>query len=96
MSVNQFMSANIIAIQSIIGQIQRPFDSHAFIKRFTKEFQTDYVAFLSQYSNEPFREVHKQIGKFLSENQTELGIGRSGRIVSENIFGEQTENEEWL
>lgn len=96
MSVNQFMSANIPAIQEIIGQLERPFDSHTFIKRFVGKFQADYVSLLSRYTNEPFKTVHQQIGKFLSKNQAPLGIRSNGRVSSENIFGEPNENEEWL
>jgi hypothetical protein len=96
MSVNQFMSANIVAIQRIISQMQRPFDSHAFIQKFSREFQAEYVELLSVYDEEPFNKVHRQIGKFLSENQAELGIRQNGKVLSQNIFGEQSENEQWL
>ena len=96
MSVNQFMSANTIAIQRIINQMQRPFDSHAFIQKFSKEFQAEYVELLSIYEEEPFIKVHRQIGKFLSENQPKLGVRQNGKILSQNIFGEQSENEQWL
>lgn len=96
MSVNSFMLANILAIQTIIGQLSRPFDSHAFIQKFSRKFQTEYVDLLTEYKDEPFIKVHGQIGKFLSKNQTALGIRQNGRVSSKNIFGENTENEEWL
>ena len=96
MSVNQFMSANFIAIQRIISQMPRPFDSHVFIQEFSREFQADYVQLLTNYEEEPFIKVHGQIGKFLSENQTKLGIRQNGKVLSQNIFGEQSENEQWL
>ncbi|MDY0143524.1 MAG: hypothetical protein RBR97_16690 [Bacteroidales bacterium] len=96
MSVNQFMSANLVAIQRIIGQLQRPFDSHAFIQKLSREFQVEYVQLLSAYTDEPFIKVHGQIGKFLSENQTTLGIRQNNKVLSKNIFGEQSENEEWV
>jgi|ADurb_Total_1013_FD_contig_31_1561053_length_586_multi_7_in_0_out_0_1 hypothetical protein len=96
MSVNQFMSANLVAIQRIISQMSRPFDSHAFIQKFSREFQAEYVQLLTAYEDEPFFKVHGQIGKFLSENQIILGIRQNGKVLSQNIFGEQSENEQWL
>jgi hypothetical protein len=93
MSVNKFMSANIPAIQAIIGQLERPFDSHAFIQKFSREFQAEYVQLLTAYAEEPFFKVHGQIGKFLSENQATLGIRKRGKVLSRNIFGEQSENQ---
>lgn len=95
MSVNQFMSANIVAIQSIISQMPRPFDSHAFIQKLSREFEAQYVLLLTDYEEEPFIKVHGQIGKFLSDNQERLGIRKNGKVLSQNIFGEQTENEQW-
>ena len=96
MSVPQFMSANLISIKEIINQIPRPFDSHTFIQLFSKEFQQEYVQLLTAYETEPFVKVHAQIGKFLSENQLELSIKSNGKVLSANIFGEQSENEQWL
>ena len=95
MSVHQFMLTNLIPIKKIINQIPRPFDSHTFIQLFSKEFQKEYVQLLTAYDEEPFIKVHSQIGKFLSENQTELGIQSNGKVLSANIFGEQSENEQW-
>jgi hypothetical protein len=54
------------------------------------------VELLSIYEEEPFIKVHRQIGKFLSENQAKLGVRQNGKILSQNIFGEQSENEQWL
>lgn len=96
MSVPQFMSANLIPIKESINKIPRPFDSHTFIQLFSKEFQQEYVQLLAAYEKEPFIKVHAQIGKFLSENQIELGIKSNGKVLSANIFGEQSENEQWL
>jgi hypothetical protein len=55
----------------------------------------EYVELLSQYSQEPFENVHKQIGKFLSEKNSLLGIQSVGRVPSKNIFGEENDNEQW-
>jgi hypothetical protein len=73
MPVNQFMTENRRAIQRIINGL-RPFDSHAFIRAFSREFQVDYVRLLSQYDEEPFIKVHGQIGHILADNQDEFGI----------------------
>ncbi|MCL2682606.1 MAG: hypothetical protein FWE63_03845 [Bacteroidales bacterium] len=96
MSVHQFMSEHISDIREIIDQMERPFDSHAFIKKFAKNFQVEYVDLLSQYEQDLFENVHKQIGKFLSEKSAILGIQSAGRVSSENVFGEVNDNENWL
>ena len=96
MNTQAFMSEHIADIQEIIGHLERPFDSHMFIQKFAKRFQTDYVQLLTAYDQDPFFEVHKQIGKFLSLNQTQLGIKSNGQKESPNIFGEQSKNEEWI
>lgn len=96
MTVHEFMLTNLIPIKKIINQMPRPFDSHTFIQLFSKEFQVEYVQLLTTYDEKPFIKIHQQIGKFLSENQTELNIKSNGKILSANIFGEQSENEQWL
>jgi len=95
MSVHQFMLNKTTPIKEIINHLQRPFDSHDFIQVFSKEFQKEYIQLLTAYEEEPFIKVHSQIGKFLSENQEELGIKSNGKVLSANIFGEHTENEQW-
>ena len=95
MSVQKFMLEKKTPIKEIINNLPRPFDSHNFIQIFSKKFQKEYVQLLTAYDEEPFIKVHSQIGKFLSENQTELGIQSNGKVLSANIFGEETENEQW-
>lgn len=98
MSVKDFMEANLSIIRDeIIGAINNAeFDSHEFIRHFARRFELDYVAFLKTYSNEPFRNVHAQIGRFLSNNQIELFIRDNGSTISSNIFGDPTSNESWI
>jgi len=96
MSVNEFMSINLVSIQKIISQMERPFDSHAFIQKFSKEFQIQYIQLLAIYNDKPFLKVHEQIGLFLSKNQEKLGIKKNGKVLSQNIFGEESENEQWV
>lgn len=96
MTVNQFMSENRQTIQRIINGLPRPFDSHAFIRAFSREYQVDYVQLLNQYNEEPFIKIHGQIARFLSDNQNVLGITAQGKVSSANIFGEVSENEQWV
>ena len=76
MSLNQFMNENLGVIKDeIIKNIPNPdFDSHEFIRRFAKKFEISYIEFLGSYKLEPFRNVHAQIGRFLSEHQELLEI----------------------
>jgi hypothetical protein len=98
MSLNQFMNENLGVIrEEIIRNIPNPeFDSHEFIRHFAKKFEISYVEFLSSYKLEPFRNVHAQIGRFLSEHQELLKIKDNGTVQSPNIFGIQSQNEKWV
>lgn len=97
MSIPNFMTNQIIIIRDeIIDEIpNRDFDSHEFIRSFSKRFELEYVKFLNSYQTEPFRNVHAQIGKFLSENQEDLHIRSKGKTTSKNIFGIDNSNEKW-
>jgi hypothetical protein len=92
------MIANLEVIRDeIIRNIPNPeFDSHEFIRHFAKKFETIYVAFLSVYKLEPFRNVHAQMGRFLSEHQELLQIKDNGTAQSPNIFGIESSNEKWI
>lgn len=98
MSLNQFLETNLLVIRDeIIGNIPTDnFDSHEFIRNFAKRFEIEYVGFLSSYKQEPFRKVHAQIGKFLSEHQSLLSIKDDGITQSPNIFGIESQNEKWI
>ena len=81
---------------NIIKNIPETFDSHLFIRLFSKEFELEYVNFLTEYDKEPFRMVHLQIARFLVFNQTQLGIeDTEKKTESPNIFGDKTSNELW-
>jgi hypothetical protein len=97
MSLNQFMTANIAVLRDeIIKNIPNAkFDSHEFIRNFARRFEIEYVEFLHSYKKEPFRNVHAQIGKFLSEHQSLLRIKDDGNTQSPNIFGAITPIERW-
>ena len=98
MSLNQFMNENLGIIKDeIIKNIPNPeFDSHEFIRRFAKKFEISYIEFLSSYKLEPFRNVHAQIGRFLSDHQEPLEIKHFGTTQSANIFGIESANERWI
>ncbi len=98
MSLNQFMNENLSVIrEEIIRNIPNPeFDSHEFIRHFARKFELTYIAFLSSYKLEPFRNVHAQIGRFLSEHQEMLKIKDFGTTHSPNIFGIESSNERWI
>jgi hypothetical protein len=97
MSIPSFMANQVISIRDeIIPEIpKKVFDSHEFIRFFSKRFELEYVKFLNAHETEPFRNVHAQIGKFLSENKEDLHIESRGKIPSKNIFGIDTLNEKW-
>ncbi|GET34629.1 hypothetical protein PbJCM13498_34920 [Prolixibacter bellariivorans] len=97
MSISEFMTEQFVIIRDEIinGIPSRVFDSHEFIRFFSKRFETKYVEILSSYKDEPFRNVHSQIGKFLSEHQEGLKIKSIGTIMSKNIFGIDNSNEKW-
>ena len=98
MSINQFMETNLAILRDEIikNNLTDNFDSHEFIRNFAKRFEIEYVGFLNLYNQEPFRNVHAQIGKFLSENQSSLSIKDDGITQSPNIFGIVSQNEKWI
>jgi len=97
-TIYEFMTGKLSVIKDqIIRNIPtEKFDSHEFIKNFAKRFEIEYVEFLSSYKQEPFRNVHAQIGKFLLENQVLLQIKDEGITQSPNIFGIESQNEKWI
>ena len=95
MSINTIIPEHIEIFRSIISHLPQTFDTHCFIKRFMKEFQIEYVRLLIQYDQDPFEKVHNQIGRILLNKKTSLSIRPNGKEKSDNIFGIQTENENW-
>lgn len=91
MTVFEIMNANMGAVRAVINAMDDKFDSHDFIKKFSKEIELDYVYLLATAgTTTPFHDVHLKIGKFLSSNQNILGISNVERVSSENIFGNDT------
>jgi len=90
------MNQHIPEIRIIISELNVTFTSHAFLKKFAKRFERDYINLLNEHNgNEAFRKVHSQIAKFLSVNETTFRIVKTSKEPSENIFGEIDEIQAW-
>ncbi len=80
-----------------------PFSSHKFIGRYIEKFESEYIDLLikekkEQASKKPtdiFREVHRQIAIFLSDNQEDLNIRNIGDVKDMNIHYRETSCAEW-
>lgn len=91
MTVFEIMNANIDAVRAVIDEMDDEFDSHDFIKNFSREIELDYVYLLATAGTAtPFQTVHSQIGMFLINNENNLNIRNVERVNSENIFGNVT------
>lgn len=84
--------------QRVMDELNNGFDSHDFIEKYMILFERDYVNMLVEKieSNQIFRTVNASIGRFLADNQRELGIDKNGRQSSKNIIGNDTENQSWV
>ena len=85
-----------------ISSIQEDeFDSHKFIKHYIKECEHEYISMLIENFNDSdldgaFRNLHSQIGRFLSLHQEQLNIVKlNDKSSSENIKGDITPNAQW-
>lgn len=83
----------------IISQLPKIFTSHDFIWKFIEEYEDIYIPELWSHYNKrtgiAFREVNRQIGKFLSANREDLGLKKIERTDSKNIHGNYTPVREW-
>lgn len=96
MEINDFLKGEISELINIIHNLDDEFTSHDFLKKFAKLFEPEYISFLDKYSRKgAFQNVHSQIARFLSENSTILGIAKTKKVMSENIFGEMDEIQSW-
>ena len=86
----------VLDLAKIIAKLGNKFSSHDFLKKFSHEYELEYIEMLYAYKGKGgFKEVHKQIAKYLSDNKDSLKINRSGKINSENIFGDVVEVQYW-
>ena len=97
MSIRQFMEQNFDVIRNeIISELEDRFDSHDFICRFIRRFEVGYIGFLHEHgTTDAFRTINAEIGKFLSENKNGLFLCSLGKVQSRNVFGCDSEVEEW-
>ena len=90
------MKEKLSEIKNIISDMPDKFSSHDFIKKFSKKYEENYIDMLYVYKKrKPFQTVHAQIAKFLSSNVKELGINKSGKCLSEHVFGEKDLIQGW-
>jgi hypothetical protein len=96
MEINDFLKEKINELINIIHSFDDEFTSHDFLKKFTKSFEPEYISFLNKYSRKgAFQNVHSQIARFLSKNSLFLGIAKTRKVMSENVFGEMDEIQSW-
>lgn len=97
MTVNNFMTDKIDSVKKVISNLPVEFDSHQFIEKFSKEIEAEYIYLLKDVSEEnQFQKVNMQVGRFLSNNNKELGIKSKGKTKSKNVFGNSTGCELWI
>lgn len=76
------------------------FDSHEFISIMKLCYPKEYYSLLLRYITNDvkdlaFKQLHQEIGKYLSANQNELHIQKEGKHKSPNYHGIESENEKW-
>ncbi len=96
MTITKFMTDNLRAVRMMIAEIMLndTFDSHEFIRRFAKRFESAYNGFLGNYNSH--RTVHAQLALNLLRNTEFLGIQKNGEVWSESVFGFVVPNKEWV
>jgi hypothetical protein len=97
MTINDFLTEKINELKNdIIPSLKNEFSSHAFLQKFAKNYEEDYIDFLSANKRiGAFQNVHSQIARFLSDNTTVLNISKTERRESKNIFGEMDVIQWW-
>ena len=95
MTIENFIGQNIDDVKSVIvKQLDNGFDSHQFIKCFSKKFESEYINFLASY--ESHRTVNSHIALGLAKHAEKLGIKKgSDDVTSESVFGNDVSNKKW-
>lgn len=77
-----------------IEALPQTFDSHAFIRQVMTIAPQEYVKELSRYvdQSDPITAAHAQIARWLL---TFTNIRPTGKVVSTNVRGQDTANEQW-
>jgi len=97
MTIQTFMAGKLEDIKIMIAkELPDKFDSHDFIRCFSKKFELDYAQLLRNYDVKPFRNLHAQIALSLVKYMEDLKIQKNGKVESQSIFGNEVENEEWI
>lgn len=87
---------NIEKVKAVISELGNEFSSHDFIEKYAWHHEEEYVEMLYPHkAKEPFRTVHAAMARFLAEHTEELGIRKTERKESMNIFGHETEVQWW-
>ena len=76
---------NIDVAKTIIATMKPEFDSHDFLTIYIVTNITSYLMLLKRFGS--VETTHQQIGQYLLNNSTSLGISKQGETESENIFG---------
>lgn len=84
-------------VQEVIEKLNSTFDTHEFIKQFTKDFEREYVELLCKhkYHSNIFKSAHAEIGKFLADKSSDLHIEKLEKTCSDNIKDYPSENQRW-
>jgi hypothetical protein len=88
------MKLELQKVKNVVDKMGEEFDSHNFITRYLNEYEKEYIQILAD--SEVFRTANAQIGRFLSDHSVELGIEKVERVVSSNIKGNESENQNWV
>lgn len=97
--LNEFLIDKAGTNAKIIKNLDDVFNSHDFIRKFSKRFEKEYVGYLTAYSAKKnkgiFRTVHGIIAKHLSKNSSLYKIKKNGKVISQNIFGDKEQIQNW-
>lgn len=97
MTIDQFIKRKLPTLKLMIeNELKSEFDSHEFIRHFSRKYELDYVDFLSNYKVKPFRTVNSQIATSLSKYADELGVKKGDEVFSESVFGLDVPNKNWI
>lgn len=77
----------------IIRSLKDNFDSHDFIRELYIHMPSVYGTFLVKHNN--VNTAHAEISNYLRMNSSELEICEMDKVISPNIFGNQSECTQW-
>lgn len=95
MKTQEFLNTQTNAMRALLVGLPANFDSHQFIERFCTAFQSDYDRLLDRFTINRHRKVNAQIALWLLRNRDLLNLNKNGKVISQNILGNFTPNEQW-